>query len=299
MRELLNTKQVAKYLGINEKKVYYLAKAGKLPCTRVTGKWVFPKKLIDEWIEENSRGVVRNRKSEQRDFLLAAGSDDPSLGILRDLYSSRKTPASLFLATVGSSAGLTALRDGVADFALSHLLDPETGEYNLSFIQKTIPSGVAVVPLFHREVGLLLRPGNRLGLRTLVDLTRTGVRMINRQVGSGTRHYIDQEFSKLDIDAKEIKGYDDSVATHLEVGLKILRQEADAGVATRATARMLGLDFISLTQERFDILIRKERFFSPGIKTLLEIVGSREFRTRVEAMGGYDTSESGRVIAQS
>jgi putative molybdopterin biosynthesis protein len=299
MRELLNTKQVAKYLGINEKKVYYLAKAGKLPCTRVTGKWVFPKKLIDEWIEENSRGVVRNRKSEQRDFLLAAGSDDPSLGILRDLYSSRKTPASLFLATVGSSAGLTALRDGVADFALSHLLDPETGEYNLSFIQKTIPSGVAVVPLFHREVGLLLRPGNRLGLRTLVDLTRTGVRMINRQVGSGTRHYIDQEFSKLDIDAKEIKGYDDSVATHLEVGLKILRQEADAGVATRATARMLGLDFISLTQERFDILIRKERFFSPGIKTLLEIVGSREFRTRVEAMGGYDTSESGRLIAQS
>jgi putative molybdopterin biosynthesis protein len=299
MREFLNTKQVAKYLGINEKKVYYLAKAGKLPCTRVTGKWVFPKKLIDEWIEENSRGVVRNKKSEQRDFLLAAGSDDPSLGILQDLYASRKTPASLFMATTGSSAGLTALRDGVADFALSHLLDPETGEYNLPFIQKTIPSGVAVVPLFHRELGLLLRPGNPLRLQTLADLTRSGVRIINRQIGSGTRHYIDQEFSKLDIDAKEIKGYDDSVATHLEVGLKILRQEADAGVATQATARMLGLDFVSLTQERFDILIPKERFFSSGIKTLLEIVGSREFRTRVEAMGGYDTSESGRLIAQS
>jgi putative molybdopterin biosynthesis protein len=299
MREFLNTKQVAKYLGINEKKVYYLAKAGKLPCTRVTGKWVFPKKLIDEWIEENSRGVVRNKKSEQRDFLLAAGSDDPSLGILRDLYSSRRTPASLFLATVGSSAGLTSLRDGVVDFALAHLLDAETGEYNLPFIQKTIPSGVAVVPLFHRELGLLLRPGNPLGLRTLADLTRASVRMINRQQGSGTRHYIDQEFSKLGIAAKEIKGYDDSVTTHLEVGLKILRQEADAGVASQATARMLGLDFVSLTQERFDILIPKGRFFSPGIKTLLEIVGSREFRTRVEAMGGYDTSESGRVIAQS
>ncbi|HEV8344768.1 MAG TPA: substrate-binding domain-containing protein [Candidatus Binatia bacterium] len=299
MNELLNTKQVAKYLGINEKKVYYLAKNGKIPCTRATGKWTFSKKLVDEWIEETSRKGGRTQKSEQRDFLLAAGSDDPSLGILRDLYSSRRTPASLFLATVGSSAGLTALRDGIADFALSHLLDPETGEYNLPFIQKTIPSGVAVVPLFHREVGLLLRPGNRLGLRTLTDLARTDVRMINRQVGSGTRHYIDQEFSKLGIDAKEIRGYDDSVATHLEVGLKILRQEADAGVATQATARMLGLDFVSLTQERFDILILKERFFSPGIKTLLEIVGSREFRTRVEAMGGYDTSESGRIIAQS
>ena len=299
MRDLLNTKQVAKYLGINEKKVYYLAKGGKLPCTRVTGKWVFPKKLIDEWIEENSRGAVRDKKREPREFLLAAGSDDPSLGILRDLYASRKTPASLFMATVGSSAGLTAIRDGVADFALAHLLDPATGDYNLPFIQKTIPSGVAVVPLFHRELGLLLRPANPLGLRTLADLTRTGVRMINRQQGSGTRHYVDQEFSRLGVEPKKIAGYDDTVTTHLEVGLKILREEAHAGIATRAAARLLGLDFIPLTQERFDMLIPKERFFSPAIQTLLEIVGSREFRTRVEAMGGYDTSESGRIIAQS
>ena len=123
--------------------------------------------------------------------------------------------------------------------------------------------------------------------------------MINRQQGSGTRHYLDQEFSRLGIDSKAINGYDDSVATHLEVGLKILRQEADAGIATRAAARLLGLDFIPLTQERFDMLIPKERFFSPAIQTLLEIVGSREFRTRVEVMGGYDTSESGRIIAQS
>ncbi|MGH7772933.1 MAG: substrate-binding domain-containing protein, partial [Candidatus Binatia bacterium] len=269
------------------------------PCTRVTGKWVFPKKLIDEWIEESSRGAVGKKREEKRDFLLAAGSDDPGLGILRDLYASRKAPASLFMATSGSSGGLAALRDGVADFALAHLLDPETGEYNLSFIQKTIPSAVAVVPLFHRELGLLLRPSNPLGLRTLADLTRTGVRMINRQEGSGTRHYTDQEFSKLGVDPKTINGYQNTVATHLEVGLKILREEADAGIATRAAARLLGLDFIPLTQERFDILIPKERFFSPAIQTLLEIVGSREFRARVEAMGGYDTSESGRIIASN
>ena len=85
MRELLSTKEVAEYLGINEKKVYYMAKAGKLPCTRVTGKWVFPRKLIDEWIEESSRGAIQGRKSEKREFLLAAGSDDPALGILRDM----------------------------------------------------------------------------------------------------------------------------------------------------------------------------------------------------------------------
>jgi len=297
MRELLNTKEVAKYLGINEKKVYYLAKGGKIPCTRVTGKWTFPKKLIDQWLEESSKGTSTGKIEEPRNFLLAAGSDDPSLGILRDLYTSRKTPASLFMATVGSSAGLEAIRDGVADFALAHLLDPTTGEYNLPFIQKAVPSGVAVVALFHRELGLVLRTGNPLGLRTLADLTRTGVRMVNRQKGSGTRHYMDQGFSRLDIDPGGIDGYDDAVVTHLEVGLKILSEHADAGVATKATARLLGLDFIPLTQERFDVLIPKQRFFSPAIQTLLETVGSREFRSRVEAMGGYDTAESGRIIA--
>lgn len=299
MSELLNTKQVAEYLGINEKKVYHLAKAGRLPCTRVTGKWVFPKKLVEEWIEENSRGVISSKKKKERDFLLAAGSDDPGLGILRELYASRKPLTSFFMATVGSSAGLAAIKDGVADFALAHLLDPETGEYNVPFIRKTISSGVAVVPLFHRELGLLLGAGNSLGLRTLADLARPGLRMINRQAGSGTRHYIDQELSKLGIDANKIKGYDNAVTTHLEVGLKILRQEADAGIATKASARLLGLDFIPFTQERFDILIPRERFFSPGIQALLEIVGSREFRSRVNKMGGYDTSESGRMVASS
>ena len=299
MNEFLNTKEVAKYIGVNEKKVYFMAKAGKLPSTRVTGKWVFPKKLIDEWIEENSRGPIRTKTEARRDFLLLAGSDDPSLGILRELYSARKPPASLFIATAGSNAGLAAIRDGVADVALSHLLDPDTGEYNLPFIRETIPAGVAVVPLFHRELGLVLGAGNPLGLRTLADLERAGVRMINRQAGSGTRHYTDQQFSKLGIDGKRIKGYDDAVMTHLEVGLKVLRHEVDAGIATATIARLLGLAFIPLTRERFDSVIPKSCFFSPGVQTLLEIVGSRDFRSRVEALGGYDTADSGRMIASS
>lgn len=299
MGELFNTKQVAEYLGINEKKVYFMAKAGKLPCTRVTGKWAFPKRLIDDWIEESSREIPGRKQQQQRSFLLGAGSDDPSLGILRDLFASRQPPAPLFMATVGSSAGLAAIQGGVADFALAHLLDAESGQYNLPFIRKTTPSGVAVVPLFHRELGLVFMQGNPFGLRTLADLTKAGVRMINRQEGSGTRHYVDQEFSRLGIAGNRIPGYDDTVSTHLEVGLKILRRQAHAGIATKATAQLLGLEFIPLTQERFDILIPKERFFSPGIQTLLEIAGSRQFRKSVDAMGGYDTSASGRMIASS
>src|ERR687895_793197 len=124
--ELMNVREVADYLGINEKKVYFLAKTGSIPCTRVTGKWTFPKKSIDKWIEESVSGMVgQPRKPAEPSFLLAAGSDDPSLGILHDLYESRTRPASLFMTTVGSSGGLEAIRSGVADFALAHLMEPD------------------------------------------------------------------------------------------------------------------------------------------------------------------------------
>ena len=131
MNMLMSTKEVAQYLGIHEKKVYVLAKRGAIPCTRVTGKWLFPKTLIDQWIEESARRTGRPRQDTERPFLLAAGSDDPSLGILRQCYTSRLTPTAIFLAPIGSQAGLAAVRDGVADVALSHLVDPVSGEYNL------------------------------------------------------------------------------------------------------------------------------------------------------------------------
>lgn len=294
MQELMNTKDVAAYLGIHEKKVYALARRGAIPCTRVTGKWLFPKKLIDEWIEHSARDTGQTSQVQERPFLLIAGSDDPSLGILRDCYT-RLTPAALFLATIGSTAGLMALRDGMADVALAHLVDPTTGEYNLPYLRQFLPTGVAVVTLFHRELGLLVPPGNPLGLRTVADLRRPDVRIVNRQEGSGTRWYLDQELARLGLGAQQLHGYQETVATHLEVGLRVLRQDVDTGVATRATARLLGLDFVPLTQERFDMLIPQARVFSHRVQPLLEVIGSREFRTRVEALGGYDTSESGRL----
>ena len=297
MAQMMNTREVAEYLGIHEKKVYYLAKAGKIPCTRVTGKWIFPKNLIDQWVEESARGLGRSPRRGERSFLLAAGSDDPSLGILREIFTGRVSTASLFIATTGSTAGLLAVRDGVADVALAHLLDPLTGEYNLPYVHELLPSGAVAVLLFYRELGLVVRAGNPLGIRAVADLARPGLRIINRQQGSGTRLYLDQELARGGIDPRQIHGYETHVSTHLEIGLKVLRGEADAGVATRTAARLLDLDYSPLTQERFDMLIAKDRFFFPGVQALLDIVGSREFRTRVAALEGYDTSESGRILA--
>ena len=295
--ELMNTREVARYLGINDKKVYFLAKAGKIPCTRVTGKWTFPKKLIDRWIEESASGLVeRKAKTEERDFLLAAGSDDPSLGILHDLYEAQTQTASFFMTTIGSSAGLAAIRSGVADFATAHLLEPaRTGADNLA-PQELLPSDTVVVELFYRELGMLVAAGNPKSIKSLRDLARPKLRIINRQPGSGTRIYLDQELSRFRLNGKKITGYDSIVSTHLEVGLRVLGGAADVGLATLTTAQLLGLDFIPFIRERFDLLVPKDRFFTRGIWALLGIVGSREFRARVDSLGGYDVTESGRII---
>jgi putative molybdopterin biosynthesis protein len=295
--ELMNVREVAGYLGINEKKVYFLAKIGKIPCTRVTGKWTFPKKSIDRWIEESVSGMVgQPRKTAERSFLLAAGSDDPSLGILHELYESRTRPASLFITTVGSSGGLQAVSSGVADFATAHVLQSGQAGDKRPAVGGLLPEGALVVELFHRELGLLVPHGNPQKITSIRDLARPNLRMINRQPGSGTRIYLDQELARSRLNYKKISGYESAVSTHMGVGLKVLRGEADAGLATRTTAQLLGLGFLFLTRERFDMVIPKDRFFTQGIQTLLGIVGSREFRERLSALGGYDVSESGRII---
>jgi putative molybdopterin biosynthesis protein len=300
MTELMNTREVARYLGINEKKIYFLAKSGKIPCTRVTGKWTFPKKLIDQWIQESASGfVARKVGAEEHVFLLGAGSDDPSLGILHDLYEAQTQPASFFMTTVGSSGGLAAIRSGVADFATAHLLEPARASSDETGTLGLFPVDAVVVELFYRELGLLVPPGNPKGIKSIRDLARPKLQIINRQNGSGTRIYLDQELAHARLSGKKISGYETVVATHLEVGLRILRGAADVGLATRTTAQLLGLDFISLTRERFDAVIPKKRFFLHGIQVLLGTLGSRKFRQQVEALGGYDASESGRIITSN
>ena len=153
-----------------------------------------------------------------------------------------------------------------------------------------------VVELFYRELGLLVAAGNPKDIESLRDLARSKLRIINRQPGSGTRIYFDQELARVRLSGKKISGYGTVVSTHLEVGLGVLRGGADVGLATRTTAQLLGLEFIPLTRERFEMLVRKDRFFTRGIQVLLGIVGSREFRERIDTLGGYDVTESGRII---
>jgi excisionase family DNA binding protein len=298
--EIMSTKEVAQYLGIHEKQVYALIKSKRIPSTRVTGKWIFPKKLIDEWIDTNARAGMAEarRKSKQIEgALLASGSNDPILDILKTYIRKAYPEFYIFSANTGSTDGLKALNQGYTDIAWSHLLYPKSGQYNIPFLSTYLPNLKAVViNLFNRDLGFLVAPGNPLNIHGFKDLAKPKIRFINRQKGSGTRVLLDHHLRELKIPASSIKGYENEVYTHFEVGLSILAKETDVGLATGSVSKLLGLSFIPLTQESFDMLLDQSTFFERGVQAFIEILNSKEFRSRVENLGSYDFKNSGKII---
>jgi excisionase family DNA binding protein len=298
--EMMSTKEVAKYLGIHEKQVYALIKSKKIPSTRVTGKWVFPRKLIDEWIESNAKtglGQARQKSKRIEGGLLASGSNDPILDMLQTFMKKSYPEFYIFSANTGSTDGLKALNMGYTDIAWSHLFDPKSGEYNIPFLPTYLPNvKPVVINLFGRGLGFLVAPKNPYHIHGFEDLTQKGLRFINRQKGSGTRVLLDHHLKKLQILPSKITGYEREVYTHFEVGLSVLSREADVGIATVAVSKLLGLPFIPVTQESFDMILDQSTFFEKGIQAFIEILNSQEFRNRVERLGSYDFKNSGKVL---
>ncbi len=299
---LLSTREVAAYLHINEKQVYRLIRNGTIPCTRVTGKWLFPQSLIEDWVRQSALaptttphvvppGAVR---FESERGLLIAGSNDLLLDTVIDL-AGRRFPKSLFYTTnLGSFGGLEALKQAKTHVALAHLLDPETGEYNAPFLSQAGRPGLVAVTLWHRRLGLIARPDDR-PVRSLTDLLRKKKRLVNRQAGSGVRWFIDQQLRQARIKPEQITGYDVEARTHWEVGLLVLQGRADVGVAVQSVAELLGLAFTDLVEERFDLLVSKELYFAKPVQALLDAVTSPELKEHAAALGGYAVREAGKV----
>ncbi len=299
-QEMMNTKEVANYLGIHEKQVYGLIKSRKIPSTRVTGKWVFPKKLIDEWIESNAKtGLEQARKKSRKieGAILASGSNDPILDMLYTYMRKCFPEFYIFSANTGSTDGLKALNLGYTDIAWSHLFDPKTNEYNIPFISSYLTNiKPVVVNLFRRDIGFVVAPKNPFNICGFEDLTQKEIKFINRQKGSGTRVLLDHHLKKLGIIPSKINGYEKEVYTHFEVGLSILSREADVGIATIAVSRLFGLRFIPITHERFDMILDQSTFFDKGVQAFIEVLNSKEFRNRVERLGNYDFKSSGKIL---
>lgn len=298
--EMMSTKEVATYLGIHEKQVYSLIKSKRIPSTRITGKWIFPKKLIDDWIEGNAKMGLEQARQKSRKIegaLLASGSNDPILDMLQTYLRESHPEFYIFSANTGSTDGLKALNMGYTDIAWSHLLDPKSGEYNIPFLAHSLPNvKPVVINLFDRDIGFVTAPNNPLTIRGFEDLARKGVRFLNRQKGAGTRILLDHHLKRLRIPSSRIEGYEKEVYTHFEVGLSVLGREADVGIATIAVSKLFGLSFIPITRERFDMILDRSTFFEKGAQAFIEILNSQGFRNRVQRLGSYDFNHSGKIL---
>ena len=240
--------------------------------------------------------LLRNVAAENT--VLAIGSHDLALEILGVFLRRKMGKVSLSCANVGSMGGIMAIRNNESHIAGIHLLDEQTGLYNIHHVEKFLPnSPCQLVHLAMREQGLMVVPGNGKNIKGLTDLIRPDVTFINRQRGSGTRMLLDYEMSKCGLKAGQVAGYEKEVGTHMAVAASIAAGTVDTGLGVKAAAVALGLEFIPIAEEQYDLLLN----FAPDderLEAILDILQNEEFRSEVEALGGYDLRGAGRLIIQ-
>jgi putative molybdopterin biosynthesis protein len=239
--------------------------------------------------------LYRSRQELER-TILALGSHDLTLDLLAQFLSLRGSRLSS--GNLGSLGGLIALQRGEAHLAGSHLLDPETGEFNLPYIARYLPDvPVVVVRLVRREQGLILAPGNPKTITGLEDIARSDLAYVNRQRGAGTRILLDYQLEQLGIEPTSVRGYQHEEYTHLAVAAAVASGRADCGLAIHAAAAALKLDFLPLYQERYDLIIPKEHHESARLMPLLQLLGDSEFQETVASLPGYSIDSMGEIIA--
>ncbi len=239
-------------------------------------------------------------KAQIEKTLICTGSHDLSLDILHDFLQKRDPAYPLASTHVGSLGGIMALKQGLCHLAGSHLLNPDDGTYNLSYIKRYLPDcKIRVITLVHREQGFIVPKGNPHNIASIHDLFAEDITFINRQAGSGTRVLFDYTLKKNNLDGDDIPGYDTEEYTHMAVSVAVLSGKADVGLGIKSAAKALGLDFIPLVEERYDLLIPEKCMELPMIQAVLETITTDAFTQTIESMGGYSTRETGRVVNQT
>ncbi|MGD8801309.1 MAG: molybdopterin biosynthesis protein [Desulfobacterales bacterium] len=232
-----------------------------------------------------------------RKTIVIVGSHDNSLDVLADQLKAAHSEFTLSSSHVGSMGGLMAIKRGVCHLAGTHLLDTANGSYNVSYIKKHLPeTPVKLVHLVQRDQGLIVKKGNPKQISEIADLGRKEVTFINRQIGSGTRILLDYKLKQIDAKAADIEGYQNEEFTHMAVAVSVLSGAADTGLGIYAAAKALDLDFIPVVTEQYDLVVLPEFFESDTFQILFEIINSRDFKQRVEALGGYGTEKTGELI---
>jgi molybdate-binding protein/DNA-binding XRE family transcriptional regulator len=254
--------------------------------------------LIVDAVAKSNRVKVKLLKDREalRQQIVIAGCD-PAMFLAAE-HLGKRDKDNLVPCLMGNGSALAALKRGEVHAAGVHLADERSGAWNLPDLRRGLGGlDCTVVTFAHWEEGIIVRRGNPKTLRAVADLARPAVRMINREKGSGARRLLDRELQSAGVPSARVKGYGDEVLSHLEVASLVKSGLADAGVGVRAAAAICGLDFVPLQRERYDLVIPKAHYESlQGLRTLLDLIVGKPFRDELEALGGYDTRDTGKVI---
>lgn len=287
MRAYLTTEEAAEYLRLKERKLYQMVADGSIPCSKVTGKWLFPRMALDRWVAAGlgqPAGLVTIDPPP-----IIGGSHDPLLE-----WVVRRSGAGLALLPEGSEAGLNRLAQNEIAIAAIHLHQPDLSvDANIAAVEGRPGLHDAVVIAFtRREQGLVVAPGNPLGLAKLEDALARKVRFAGRQKGAGAQLLLEaliaRESPSLVLAAR-------TYPTGSDLALAIRSGEADCGIATRAVANLHGLDFVSLLWERFDLVLRRRTYFEPPVQRFVAALQDPAFTVQAASLGGYDNSQLGQV----
>ena len=298
-KTLLNTKEAAQFLNINEKMIYTLISEKGLPATKVTGKWLFPKQLIEQWLENQTINYPKTPLPlpPYHGLLIICGSNDLFLDRTISLFNNLYPEHLAVFGNIGSLGGLKALGRDLCHAASSHLLQDDEEEYNFDFIAQEIGGEAPVLVNFcRRQQGFIVAKGNPRSISAVSDLGQPKIKIANRPVGTGTRLLLDRELEKAGLDGTKIEGYSQEFRSHLDVAMEVLSGRADAAPAIKPVAGLLGLDFIPLRWERYDLLVSKEHFFEQGVQLFLGLLHEPEFRDIAQKLDGYDLSLCGKMV---
>ena len=257
---------------------------------------------VTDTLSKLSGSTVRVTLSRDRDAIeqeISVAGCDPAIFLVGEHLRRHKDRTTVVGWTMGSMAALQSLQRGEVHVAGMHLFDPVTSESNLPFLKRSLKgSGYEVVTFSTWEEGLLVRRGNPLSIRTAADLVEPMVTLVNREEGSGARLLLDQRLRASGVEPAHVRGYDRIVSSHVEVARAIAGRQAEVGIAIRSAAQQFNLDFVPLQTARYDLVVPKSYLKShPTLTHLFETLASRPFRKEIEALGGYDTSETGKVQA--
>lgn len=293
--DALTAEEVAEILHIGRNAVYDLAKAGEIGSYHIGRRLRFTYADVQGYIARSRTASDRRDDVGTPGKLIICGQD-----IILDVLSNYVSQAgvSCLRSYVGSYDALTALYKGEVQVASSHLWDGDSGVYNIPFVKRMLPGVPAVVVhLTDRTQGFYVRKGNPKGLSDWADLVKPGVVLANREKGSGSRVLLDEHLRLLGIEAATVAGYDTEIRSHIAVASAVARSRADVAVGSEKIARQVdGVDFVPLQKERYDLVIRKADFDTRPIRVLMGILESGIMRDEFAGLGGYDTSEMGRIV---